>query len=186
LKLTKNEKKTLKLLIENAKISDSAIAAKLKISSQAVGKIRKKLESTLIDSYTIHLNYSKLGIKTFSIALAKITPEGLDQGELEIEQKLLDNPHIIQVYRLPTGSSTHIILYGFKDTNEQDNFFHSLKNRQELHKFIENKDLFTFSNHSLIKNNPNQLFHKIIDSLESEDSGSELKEFESFKKKLEF
>jgi len=85
MKLTKNEKKALKLLLDNSRISDSEIASKLNISSQAVGKIRRKLESSIINSYSLNLNYSKLGIQTFAIAVAKLTKDGLDKGELEIE-----------------------------------------------------------------------------------------------------
>lgn len=169
LKLNKNERKTLKLLLDNAKISDSAVARELKISSQAVGKIRKKLEKTIISSYSLNLDYAKLGIQTFAISISKITADGFDEGELEIEQRLLKDPHIINVYRLPHGSSTHIIMYGFRDINELENFFNSPKKKKEFHTFIENKELFTFSNHSLIKNNPLPLFHKVIDSIGEEN-----------------
>jgi len=165
MKLTKNEKRTLKLLLDNSRITDSEIASKLNISSQAVGKIRKKLESSIIESYTLKLDYSKLGIEIFAIAIAKVTKEGVDKGELEIEQSLLKNPHIIDVYRLPKSGSTHIILYGFQNMNELDDFFHSPKVKNELHKFIETQELFTFSHNSLIKKSPTQLFHKMIDRL---------------------
>ena len=87
MELTKNEKKVLKLLIDNSRISDSDMATKLGISSQAVGKIRRKLESTVIDSYTINLNYPKMGITIFAVAIAKINREGLDKGQLEVEQE---------------------------------------------------------------------------------------------------
>ena len=182
--LTKNEKKALRLMLENAKISDSAVALKLKISSQAVGKIRKKLESTVIDSYTLNLNYAKLGIHTFAMSLARLTSEGLDLGELEIEKKLLENTHIIQVHRLPSGNFTHAILYGFKDVSELDEFFHSPKQKQELHNYIENKDLFTFSQHSLLKNNPAQLFHRAIENLGTSVQKNGFKEIKNFKRGL--
>ena len=42
--LTKNEKQTLKMLLDNGRISDVEMASKLKITTQAVGKIRKGLE----------------------------------------------------------------------------------------------------------------------------------------------
>ena len=161
MRLTKNEKRTLKLLLNNSRIPDSEIASKLNISSQAVGKIRRKLESSVIGAYTLNLDYSKLGIQTFALAIAKLTLEGRDKGELEVEQKLLKIPHIINVYRI----STHILLYGFQNMAELDNFFHSVKLKEELHNFIETQDLFTFSYHSLIKNNPVQLFCKVIDNL---------------------
>ena len=184
MKLTKNEKETLKLLLDNSRIPDTEIAPKLNISSVAVGKIRRKLESSIIESYTLNLNYSRLGIQTFAIAIAKLTKEGLDKGELEVEQKLLKNHHIINVYRIPKGSSTHIILYGFQDMTELDDFFHSAKLKQELHNFIETQDLFTFSHNSLIKNSPIQLVHKVIDNLGTKDSEIKFNELENFKNKL--
>jgi len=184
MRLTKNEKKALKLMLENAKISDSAIANKLHISSQAVGKIRRKLESTVIESYTLNLNYSRLGINAFAIALAKLTEEGLDKGELDVEDILLKTPHIVQIFRLPHGSYTHAIIYGFRDVEELDDFFHSPKQKQELHNYIENKELFTFSHHSLVKNSPILLFHKIIDELGISSPRGGFKEIENFKMRL--
>jgi len=184
MRLTQNEKKTLKLLINNPKVSDSEMASQLKISNVAIGKIRKKLESSVIDSYSLNLNYAKLGIQIFAIAIAKLTKEGLDKGELEIERKLLKNPHIISVYRIPKGSSTHIILYGFQDLTELDDFFHSAAIRQELHDFIETQELFTLSHNSVVKNSPVQLFHKIIDNLGTKVSEIKFNELEKFKKKL--
>ena len=184
IKLTRNEKETLKLLLGNSRVSDSKIASNLKISSVAVGKIRRKLESSVIESYSLNLNYSKLGIQTFAIAIAKLTKEGLDMGELEVEQRLLENLHIISVYRIPQGSSTHIILHGFKDMRELDNFFHSPKVKKELHNFIETKDLFTFSHHSLIKNSPVQLFREAIEGLGTKISELRFNELEKFKKRL--
>jgi len=183
-RLTKNEKRVLKLLLKNSRATDSEIANHLKISSQAVGKIRRKLEGSIIESYSLNLDYSKLGIHTFAIAIAKLTPHGLDMGELEFEQLLLKNEQIINAYRLPKGSSTHIIVYGFSDINEFDSFFHSPDMKKELHRFLEIQDLFTFSHNSLIKNNPMQLFHKIIDRLDSPESQIAFKELEKFKRRL--
>ncbi len=166
MKLNENEKKTLKLLIENARMPDSKIASILNISSQAVGKIRRKLEEKLIDSYTLNLDYSKLGINTFAIAIAKLTKEGMNKGEIEVEKNLMNIPHIISIYRIPKGSLSHIILYGFKDMNELDEFFHSPETKRRLHDLIETQELFTFSHSSLIKNDPAKLFHKVIDELD--------------------
>ena len=169
MKLTKNEKKTLKMLLDNSRISDSEIASNLKISSQAVGKIRRKLETSVIDSYSTNLNYSKLGIQTFAIAIARIKRNGLDKTEVEAERNLLKNANVINVYKVPKGSSTHFILYGFRDMNELDEFFHSTKTRREMHDLIEIQELLTFSHNSLIKNSPKQLFHKVVN-----DSGNKL------------
>jgi DNA-binding Lrp family transcriptional regulator len=184
MKFNKNEKRVLKHLLANARATDSAIAKKLRISSQAVGKIRKKLESSVIESYSINLNYAKLGIQTFVIALAKLTHDGMDKGELEVEKRLSDDPNVIEVFRLPNQSTTHVILYGFKDMNDLDSFFHSTKKKQELHHYIENRETFTFSHNSRIKSDPRQLFQKVIDEADSE-TPLRFIEFENYKRRLE-
>ncbi|MCK4634371.1 MAG: Lrp/AsnC family transcriptional regulator [Candidatus Aenigmarchaeota archaeon] len=181
MKLTKNEKKVLKLLLENSRISDIEIASKLNISSQAVGKIRKKLEATIIDSYTLNLDCCMLDIRIFAIAIAQLTKEGLGKGESEIEKILLKIPHIINVYRITRGTSSYIILYGFRDMNELDDFFRSSEMRQELHDFIETQELFTFSHKSVVKNSSVQLFNKAMDDMGSRVSRLE---FENFKRRL--
>jgi len=173
---TRNEKKVLIMLLENARTSDISIAEKLKISSQAVGKIRKKLESNVINSYSLNLDYAKMGLQAFAMSLSRITSKGHDEGELEIEQKLLKEPNIINVYRLPSGSYTHIIFYGFKDISDMENFFHSVKKKEEIHKFINNKELFTFSHNSLIKNNSLLLFQKIISDIDCRSNTGKLKD----------
>jgi len=183
MRLTKNEKRVLNLLLDNAKITDSFIANRLKISSQAIGKIRKKLESSVIDSYTINLNYAKIGICAFAVSLSKLTPDGLDKGELQVEKILLGVPNIIQAQRLPNSSCTHIILYGFRNLEELDFFFHSKKNIQGLFRYIENKELFTFSHNSLIKNDPSALFREIIEEMGSPKKKS-IPELERFKRRL--
>lgn len=182
--LTKNEKKALKLLLINSRMSDSDIALKLNISSQAVGKIRRKLEKNIIRSYSVNIDYSKLGIRTFAVAIARLTSKGMDKGELEIEKLLLDNEHVINVFRIPRGSSTHIIFYGFRDIDEMDSFFHNSAKSSGLFRYLEIKDLFTFSHNSLIKNSPVQLLCKAIDSLDTRDPDVAFAELENFKRRL--
>ncbi len=163
MRLTNNEKKVLKLLLENSRMSDSEIALKLNISNVAVGKIRKKLESTIIEAYSLKLNFSRMGIKTFALAITKLTNEGLNLDLLELEKKILDLPQVIGVSRTPKGSSRYLILYAFKNLDEIDNFFHFSLSKYGLDKFFENQDLFIFSDKSLIKYSCLDLFHKLID-----------------------
>jgi DNA-binding Lrp family transcriptional regulator len=181
--MTRNERKTLKLLLADSSISDTDIASRLHITSQAVGKIRRKLESTVIKKYSVELDYARLGIETFAIALAKMTDQGMERGELEVEQQLLDNPHIISVYRVPKASTTHIILYGFRDMNELDEFFHSSLQKKELHSLVETRELFSFSHNSLVKNSPMMLFHKVMDAVDNSQD-VKFRELEKFKKRL--
>ncbi len=184
LNLTKNEKKVLLMLLDNSKVTDSEIGQKLNISSQAVGKIRRKLENSIIRSYSVELDYSRLGIHTFTIAIARMTKDGLNLGELEIESKLLSIPNIVNVYRLPRGSSTHVIVYGFTDINEMDEYFHSASMKDELHHYLEIKELFTFSHNSLIKNSPADLFRKVVNGMGAEPQKKFFDEIERFKRRL--
>ncbi len=163
MKLTKNEKRILKLLLENSRISDKEIAVRLKISSQAVGKIRKKLETTVIDSYTLKLDCCKLDINLFAMTLSRLTKKGLELGEVEVEKILQEMPHIIHAYRLTGGTSNYIIMYGFRDMNEMDLFFRSQETKEKFHDYIHNQEIFTFPHNSFVKNSPMQLFNKVMD-----------------------
>lgn len=184
IKLSKNERSVLKILVENSRTCDSEIANKLNISSQAVGKIRKKLEENIIESYSVNLKYEQLDVKTFAIAIAKITPEGFEKGHLEVEAKLLNDDNIIQVYRLPRGTETHIIIMGFKDISELDKYFHSEEKISEIHQYIQTKELFTFSHNSIIKNNPKQLLNMAINQINKYDSEIYFGKIENIKMKL--
>ncbi len=182
--LTKNEKKALKLLLVNSRMSDSDIASSLNISSQAVGKIRRKLEKNVIKSYSLNLDYAKLGIHTFAIAIGRLTSKGMDKGELEIEQLLLGNEHVINVFRIPRGISTHIIFFGFREIDELDAFFHNSAVNGDLFQYLEIRDLFTFSHNSLLKDSPVQLLCKAIDNLDVHDPDVAFTELENFKRRL--
>lgn len=163
--LTRNERKILKMLLDNSRISDREISDQLRITSQAVGKIRRKLEDTVIESYTMNLDCSKLNIRMFAMGVARLTNEGSEIGELEVERKLKQIPHVMNVYRVTSGKADYIILYGFRDLNELDCFFHCPEMKGRIHNLIKNQDLFTFSNHGMIKNNPIQLFRKVVDDM---------------------
>ena len=128
LKLTRNEKTVLKSLIVNGRISDSEIAKKLGITAQAVGKIRRKLEKMeLIKGYTTLVDYEKLGIKVFAVALFKYAHEYVGKlGDEDIKERIR-GPHIINFYRVPEGDVTHIVVYGFRSLDELDNYFHALQ-----------------------------------------------------------
>ncbi len=163
IKLTVNERKALKLLISNARMSDSEIAELLHISGVAVGKIRKKLEKTVIRRYSLQVNYEELGINVFAFGFAKLTREGEEIGEKEVESRIIRNPHVIIFARIPKGAITHLILYGFSDLIERDKFFQSEQLREEIHKYLQNQELYTFSSHGVLKASMDDIIQKMID-----------------------
>ena len=163
MRLTGNEKRILKLLLRNSRISDKEIAGRLNISSQAVGKIRKKLEASMIDSYTVRLDCYKLGVNLFAMTLSKLTRKGTLRGEAEVEKILRETPHVVHAYRLTGGTSDYVIMYGFRDMEEMEKFFRSREMKERFHDFIHNQNVFTFHYSSFIKNSPMQLFSKMMD-----------------------
>ncbi|MFQ5647835.1 MAG: Lrp/AsnC family transcriptional regulator [Candidatus Aenigmatarchaeota archaeon] len=166
-KLTQNEKRALKMLIENGRVSDTKIAKQLRVTKQAVGKIRRKLEeSGIITGYSTQVDYGKVGINTFAVAVLKFNIKSWEEmGELGIERKITDLPHVIDVYRIPQGSATHIALCGFRSLTELDEYFHTLKTSAAYNQYLEMKDIYIFSHHSLLKNTPAQLLQKVIDEM---------------------
>lgn len=164
MELTRNEKRVLKFLIENGRIPDADIARRLKITAQAVGKIRRNLElDGVITGYSTIVDYEKLGIEVLAIALFKFTPASrgtLDRKKIEERVK---GPHIINFYRVPEGEVTHIVTYGFRSLAELDNYFHVLQT--ERGHISEIKKLYILSVKSLMKESPKELLIKIINEM---------------------
>ncbi len=165
MKLTKNEKKTLKLLIENGRTSDAEIARMLAITPQAVGKIRKKLETEgIIQGYSTSIDYERIGIKIMALAMFKFTTEARKTilTEEDINQRI-KGPHIINFYRVPEGDVTHIVTYGFRSLEELDHYFHILQTeRGHVSEIIK---LFIFSSASMRKKSDKELMIKVIDEI---------------------
>jgi DNA-binding Lrp family transcriptional regulator len=95
-KLQKNECHVLKHLVANARASDSSMAEKMGISTQAVGKIRRKLEEQrVILGYNVQLNPHYIGLEIFSYVLLSVPSELLTDaafstftGERSVPQHL--------------------------------------------------------------------------------------------------
>lgn len=168
MKLTKNEKETLKLLIKNSKFTDTEIASQLKITKQAVGIIRKKLERLgIIKGYSAKIDYEKLGINTFAIVMFKFTKEGWKElKDKGLKDTILQTPNIISFYRIPKGDITHIALYGFRSLEELDKYAHIVQSR--FVEYIEIKDIYIFSNESAIKECSETLLIKVVDEMEKD------------------
>ncbi|MFH1125499.1 MAG: Lrp/AsnC family transcriptional regulator [Candidatus Altiarchaeota archaeon] len=175
MQLTRNDKRVLKFLIESGRASDADISRKLSITSQAVGKIRKKLENEgFIKGYTTEVDYEKLGIKVFAVVLFKYMPEVWKtiKSDEDIRERI-KGPHIMEFYRVPEGDVTHIVVYGFRSMDELDNYFHVLQT--ERGHISEIRKMYVFSSRSVIKQSPKELLTKVIDELGRETLARPLK-----------
>ncbi len=167
MKLTKNDRRVLKFLIENGRTQDADISRNLNITPQAVGKIRRKLESEgIIKGYSTQVDYRKLGVNVLAVALFKFTQESRKTLVEEDIDERIKGPHIIDFYRVPEGDVTHIVTYGFRGLEELDHYFHSLQT--ERGHISEIKKLYILSARSLRKSSNKELFTKIIDEMGQE------------------
>jgi len=163
-KFSENEKAVLKYLIRNGRMQCTEIAAKLGITSQAVGKIKDKLErGGVIRGYHTSIDCSKLGVEVFAIAMFRFKSGIWDKLEEEDIRKRMRGPHLIRVYRIMEGDYTHMVVYGFRSIKEVEHYFHMLQ--KERGHISELKKLYVLSASSVIKDSPEDLLIKIIDEL---------------------
>jgi len=138
--LNKNEKKTLTLLLDNARVTDSEIAVNVGITPQGVRKIRKKLEGNYIDGYRTIVNYEKIGVTTFAIAEMRIT-----------NRNVLKDKHIVGAFEVNEANITHILILGFSSLEDLDDYKVIIKNHAQLQK------LYVISKKGMLKNSPVEL-----------------------------
>ena len=164
MKFTNNEKKLMKLILQDGRMTDVEISKKLRITPQAVGKIRKKLEAEgVIKKYTAKLDYKKLGVNVFAIAMFRIHPTSWKGMTEEKIRDRVSGPHIINFYRLSEGDITHVLVYGFSSLDELDHYFHVLQT--ERGHVSELRRLYVFSAESLVKDSPEELLTSLIDGM---------------------
>src|SRR4030042_4098297 len=96
-KLTRNEQKVLKKIIEQSKIPDLEIAKKMGLSQQAIFKMRHKLEEVgIIKGYMPIIDYKKIGIEALVVLGVRFTRYIWEKySEEEIAEKILKIPQVI-------------------------------------------------------------------------------------------
>jgi Lrp/AsnC family transcriptional regulator, leucine-responsive regulatory protein len=160
--LTNNEKKFLEILIDNARITDVEISKRIKISAQAVGKIRKKLEKEkLIESYEVNLNLEKMGINILALFRVNFSPRFWEKYNEEDVAKTVNNSnHIICSGRLINAEESLFSLAGFRNQDELEAYL-----RESMSKFKDfstYKRIDIFSSKSLLKMSKSSLYKEIL------------------------
>lgn len=162
MRLTLNEKGVLKYLIENARISDAEIARRLKISLQAVRKIRMKLEKKkVIRGYYTKFDYSLLGLNVVAFVQLKITYDAWERfSQKEVEDWLLQQPNAIRLYRVPNGELSHLATYAFKDLEDLHRFFQLMQTKHG--RDIEILKILPITNGNIIERKEVEIFNNIL------------------------
>jgi DNA-binding Lrp family transcriptional regulator len=161
-KFTRNERTVLKKIIEQAKIPDLEIAKKMKLSQQAIFKIRHKLESAgVIKGYMPIIDFKKIGIGTLVVLGIRLTSYIWEKySEGQISERIQRIPQVITAYRIPESKISHLLVLGFKDTDHKDRYLMKLQNKHS--KEVEIVYIFPFSVDRIIKSSHIGLLDKIL------------------------
>ncbi len=166
--LSAHEREFLLSLLEDGMLSNTEVAARLRISPTAARKIRLKLERTgIIQGYRPVLNLGALGVEVFSLLELRLTPKGWAAGGgAGVQADLLKHDNVLALYRLPEGQVSHLVLTGFRNMEEVDRFLHVLQSQYS--EYLEIHRAYTLSHKSILKENPATLLTKVL--LEGEEA----------------
>jgi DNA-binding Lrp family transcriptional regulator len=121
--LLKNERTVLQHLVRNARTNDLTIAKAAGISTQAVGKIRKKLEKEgIIAGYNLRLNPHEIGLDIVVVLAIQVPPEIIEKED-DFKEKIIKEPNIMDCYRLMHGGANFLIVFAFRNLQESEEYF---------------------------------------------------------------
>ncbi len=166
-KLTRNDQNVLKSIIEQAKIPDLEIGKKMGLSQQAIFKIRHKLESLgIIQGYMPIIDFKKIGIETLVVLGIRLTSYIWEKySEEQISERIQKIPQVITAYRIPESRISHLLVMGFKNTNQKDRYLMILQSKYS--KEIDVVHVYPFSVDRIIKSNHIGLLGTILSKKQS-------------------
>lgn len=165
-KLTENEKSVLKKILDHQKIPDSHIAESMNLSPQAVFKIRTKLEDVgIIKGYMPIVDFKKLGINVMTLIIIRLSSQiWKNFTDAQISDRISKTPYIINAYRVADEQASHILLLGFRDTQQKEQYISQMQTK--FSEDVKITALYTFSVDKIISQNPLGLFHEMLDKKE--------------------
>ena len=155
----------MRLLLDNSKLSDTSIANKLNISSQAVGRIRKKLEEEVIKGYTLELDPMRLGLNLLVMCKVHITDEGAEHGKRKVLEKLKEKSPHVSIYRVFGNGSSYMIKAMFKDLTDFNRFLEKEERQGGIFDFIKFDEIFSIPMENVMKSNSKPVLHDAIEFL---------------------
>lgn len=113
--------KILKLLQQNARLSNQELADLVNLSTSACHRRVKILEASgIIEKYQAKINYEKLGIQIHAIVEIKLSQLTESDHQFFLSQ-IGDFDEVVNVYII-TGESNYVLLVATKDLNAFSQF----------------------------------------------------------------
>jgi DNA-binding Lrp family transcriptional regulator len=165
-RLTDNDRTVLKKILDYRKIPDSDIAKSMKLSPQAVFKIRNKLEKYgIIKGYMPIIDFKKIGINIMVIMVIRLTSRmWRNFSDDQISERMAKTPYIIDAYRVSDEQASHVLILGFRDTAQKEQYVSQIQTK--FAEDVQIKAIYTFSVEKIIAHSPLGLLHEIIDRKE--------------------
>ncbi len=165
-KLTKHDQEVLKLLLTQAKMSDTDIAKKLGLSPQAIFKIRHKLEQNgVIKGYRPIIDLKKIGINVLALVFIRITAAVWEKySEEQVAERIKEMPGIVSAYRVPGAKFSHVLLLGFRDVHAMDKYLAKLQSKFGLE--LELQKTYSFTVDRMIASSPSGWLQDLFDQKE--------------------
>jgi len=146
----------LNMILRNGRISNTAIARKLKISSQVTGRIRRSLEKDeVIKGYSAEVDLEVLNINAFVLILFKL--------DINHEQKVMTD-NLISLYKILGNPITHIGLYAFQNVESAQEYIHSLIEHSNGIKIVKT---CVFSRKDIVKHSSKNTFYNAINGFKN-------------------
>lgn len=133
------QKRLLKLLRSNPKLSYRQLSKLLGVSTSTVTRWTDELESeNIIKDYNACLDYNRLGYKIKVLIEIKLASGRLE----EIENDLVESPHVSQVFDI-TGDTDAIAVAYFKNREELSDYVKDLLSDERIERTKTNLVLDT-------------------------------------------
>ncbi len=165
-RLTENDRKVLKYILDIKKIPDSYIAKNMQLSPQAIFKIREKLEGCgIIKGYMPIIDFKKIGINIMTMLIVRLSSSMWNQyTDEEISARIAKAPYVVDAYRVSEENATHIILLAFRDIDQKEKYIKEIQTKFSDEVMINST--YTFSVQKVITHSPLGILNEIIDKKE--------------------
>ena len=131
--LTESEKKFLEIILNRGNVPDSEIAKTTKLSKATVGRIRKKLEGTLVKEYIPIINLHEVGMDVFSILTFQWNAFNDEQITKKSFSEFEKDPRVVFLANGEGSIASTVMFLAFRDLEEHHLYLKEFRKKHGKH-----------------------------------------------------